>query len=47
MRNKIVKLEAYYDERTTSLTDYCVIMKNIPQQKKIQQKIKSFFQYGF
>lgn len=35
-----MKLEAYYDERTTSITDYCVIMKNIPPQKNIQKKIK-------
>ena len=36
MRDKIIKLEAYYDERTCSITDYAVIMKNIPRQVGLQ-----------
>lgn len=47
MRDHITKLEAYYDERNTSLSDYSVILKNIPKQKNIQLKLKQFFQKAF
>ena len=30
MRNRLRKLSAYYDERNTSLSDYSIMMKNIP-----------------
>ena len=43
LRDKLIKLESYYDERTTSLSDYAVIMKNIPPQIKLMEKIKKFF----
>jgi hypothetical protein len=43
MRDKIMKLEAYYDERSTTLTDYSIIIKNIPKQKKLQAKLHEFF----
>lgn len=43
MRDKLVKLEAYYDERTTSLSDYAVIIKNMPLQAGIKEKFKNFF----
>jgi hypothetical protein len=42
MRDKIIKLESYYDERTTSLSDYAVILKNIPPQKNLQSKLREF-----
>lgn len=38
-----MKLEAYYDERSTTLTDYSIIIKNIPKQKKLQAKLREFF----
>ena len=43
MRDHMIKLEAYYDERNTSLSDYSVIIKEIPKIKGIQNKIKNFF----
>ena len=42
MRDKIIKLESYYDERTTSISDYSVIVKGIPPQKGIQAKLRKF-----
>ena len=47
LRDKLIKLESYYDERTTSLSDYAVIMKNIPPQIKLMEKIKKFFESEF
>lgn len=32
----------YYDEKTTSLSDYSIQIKDIPLQDKVQQKIKGF-----
>lgn len=39
-RNRIIKLEEYYDERTTSLSDYSVFIKGIPKMKGIQHKLR-------
>ena len=44
MRDHIRKLEAYYDERNTSLSDYSVMMKNIPKIKNVKKKLVDFFQ---
>ena len=43
MRDNLIKLEAYYDERTTSLSDYTVLLKYLPKTKGVQKKIKNFF----
>jgi len=40
MRDHITKLEHYYDERNTSLSDYSIMLKNIPKQKFIQMRLK-------
>lgn len=40
IRNRITKLEAYYDERTTSLSDYSVFFKGLPPIKGIKLKLK-------
>lgn len=40
IRNRIIKLEEYYDERTTSLSDFSIIIKGITKMKGIQGKIK-------
>lgn len=39
MRDHICKLDAYYDERDIMLSDYSVMLKKIPKQSNIQQKI--------
>ena len=31
MRDNISKLKEYYDERNTSLSDYAIMVKNIPE----------------
>jgi hypothetical protein len=43
MRDHLTKLESYYDERNTSFADYSVMLKNIPKQKGLEQKLKTFF----
>ena len=43
MRDHIIKLESYYDERTTSLSDFTVIIKNIPNCENLKQKMSEFF----
>lgn len=40
IRNRITKLEAYYDERTTSLSDYSVFFKGLPHMKGIEKNLK-------
>lgn len=47
MRDNIKKLANYYDERNTSLSDYSIMMKNLPMTKGIQQKITRFFKESF
>ena len=39
----IVKTNGYYDERTTSLSDYSLIINNIPKQLGVEAKIRKFF----
>jgi hypothetical protein len=40
IRNRVTKLEEYYDERTTSLSDYSIIIKGLPRAKGIQKTLK-------
>lgn len=47
MRDHITKLELYYDERNTSLSDYSIMLKNIPKQIGIQKTLKEFFMKAF
>jgi hypothetical protein len=42
IRNRVTKLEEYYDERTTSLSDYSIIIKGLPRAKGIQKTLNSF-----
>ena len=39
MRDHMLKLEAYYDERNTSLSDYSIMVKDIPKSKGIKKKL--------
>lgn len=43
IRDKILKLHEYYDERRCSLSDFSIILKNIPPHVNPQKNIKNFF----
>ena len=47
IRDNIRKTVQYYDEKTTSLSDYSFIMKNLPMKEGIQQNIKNFVNNKF
>jgi hypothetical protein len=47
IRDKIRKTVQYYDEKTTSLSDYSFIMKNLPLKDDIQQDINNFVNNKF
>lgn len=47
MRDLIVKTIEYYDEKTTSLSDYSIQIKDIPLQDKVQSKINEFINEVF
>ena len=40
MRDKIIKLNSYYDERSASLSNYSLIMKNMPKKHGIQATLR-------
>jgi len=40
MRDTIKKTNDYYDERTTSLSDYSIIINNLPHSIGIGAKIR-------
>lgn len=42
-----MKTLEYYDERTTSLSDYSLIVKNLPMKDGIQKGIKDFINKHF
>ena len=42
IKDKIIKTWAYYDERESDLSDYTVIIKNIPAGLGIRGKLESF-----
>lgn len=39
-RDMILKLQAYYDERSCTLSDYAIKLKDIPLQKGLKGKLK-------
>jgi len=41
------KANAYYDEITTSLSDYSLIVKDIPMVTGVQEKIRLMFRTFF
>lgn len=47
MRDNLMKLEAYYDERTTSHSDYTVMMKNIPKREHSRANLQNFFNTAY
>jgi hypothetical protein len=46
IRDMLRKTNDYYDERTTSLSDYSVIISYLPKQLGLEGKIKSFLKKG-
>ena len=44
-RNNLRKTAHYYDERTTSLSDYSILIKNLRPQKKIREKLQKVLKY--
>ena len=42
-----MKLAEYYDERTTSPSDYSIIIKQLGYQKGLKTKLKKFFEKFF
>lgn len=47
IRDSIRKTYAYHDERDTSLSDFAIVIENIPEQKGLSKKLKEFFQSYF
>lgn len=47
IRDKLTKANAYYDERSTSLSDFSVILKDIPTVTGIQAKIRTLLSTFF
>ena len=39
MRDHMLKLESYYAERNTSLSEYSVMLKNIPRVKHLKKRL--------
>ena len=47
LRDLIIKTRNYYDERTTSLSDYSIIVYNLPQKQGNRKKMVNFLSSGF
>jgi hypothetical protein len=47
IRDNIRKTIEYYDEKTTSLSDYSFLIKNLPKKKGIQGDIRRFVNEHF
>lgn len=47
IRNDMVKLEEYYRERSTDISDFAIIIKNLPRMPNIRKKIIRFFNSAF
>ncbi len=43
MRDHLYKTEQYYDERRCSMSDYSIILSNLPKVKGVQNILKTFF----
>ena len=46
MRDMIRKTNDYYDERTTSLSDYSVLLRNLPNEIGTDKRIREFMRTG-
>lgn len=44
IRDLITKTRNYYDERTCSLSDYSIIVTNVPERKGTRRKLMSLLQ---
>ena len=44
IRDLFIKTRNYYDERTTSLSDYSIIVENLPQKSGNKRKILTFLE---
>ena len=44
IRDLVIKTRNYYDERTTSLSDYSIIVENLPQKSGNKGKILTFLE---
>ncbi len=47
IRDNIRKTIEYYDEKTTSLSDYSFLIKNLPKKNGIQGDIRRFVNEHF
>lgn len=47
IRDKLTKANSYYDEITTSMSDYSVILKDVPAVIGVQAKIRKMFEKFF
>ena len=43
IRNRLIKLEGYYNERKTNLSNFAIIVKNLPQEFGVQGRLTNFF----
>ena len=44
VRNMILKEEQYYDERTTLISKYSIILHNLPNVTNLKRKVKDWFE---
>ena len=47
IRDLITKTRNYYDERTTSLSDYSLILHNLPKRKGTRKNLIKFLSQKF
>ena len=47
IRDNVKKTIEYYDEKTTSLSDFSLLLKNLPLKTGIQSDIKNFIHFHF
>ena len=46
IRDLMAKTRSYYDERTCSLSDYSILLKNLPQKKGTRAKLGNLLSNG-
>jgi hypothetical protein len=44
IRDLITKTRNYYDERTCSLSDYSVMVTNLPRKKNTRKNLETFLE---
>lgn len=47
IRDKLTKANSYYDEITTTMSDFSVILKDVPAVIGVQAKIRKMFEQFF